>query len=45
MGGMLAATFLAVVFVPLFFVITQAISEFRPWKKRKTADSGDSGHA
>lgn len=44
MGGMLAATFLAVVFVPLFFVIIQGISEFRPWKK-KAADSGASEHA
>ncbi|GMW00388.1 MAG: multidrug efflux RND transporter permease subunit [Candidatus Hydrogenedentota bacterium] len=29
MGGMIAATFLAVFFVPLFFVIIQGISEFR----------------
>ncbi|MBI5092427.1 MAG: multidrug efflux RND transporter permease subunit [Candidatus Hydrogenedentes bacterium] len=33
MGGMLAATFLAVLFVPLFFVIIQKISEFRPWRR------------
>ena len=29
MGGMIAATFLAVVFVPLFFVLIQRITEFR----------------
>lgn len=29
MGGMLASTFLATVFVPLFFVVIQGISEFR----------------
>ena len=34
MGGMLAATFLAVVFVPLFFVIIQTISE---WGRKDTA--------
>jgi hydrophobe/amphiphile efflux-1 (HAE1) family protein len=45
MGGMLAATFLAVVFVPLFFVVIQSISEFRPWKKRKSTDSGVSDNA
>jgi len=45
MGGMLAATFLAVVFVPLFFVIIQAVSEFRPWKKHETADSGATNDA
>ena len=28
-GGMLSATFLAVFFVPLFFVIIQGLSEFR----------------
>ena len=38
MGGMIAATFLAVLFVPLFFVIVQKVSEFRPWKRRKAAD-------
>lgn len=32
-GGMLASTFLAVLFVPLFFVIIQRVSEFRPWKR------------
>ncbi|MCC6695997.1 MAG: multidrug efflux RND transporter permease subunit [Candidatus Hydrogenedentes bacterium] len=41
MGGMLAATFLAIVFVPLFFVVIQKISEFRPWKRSKpAADQG-----
>jgi multidrug efflux pump subunit AcrB len=38
MGGMIAATFLAVLFVPLFFVIVQKISEFRPWKRHKVVD-------
>ncbi|MBX7258218.1 MAG: multidrug efflux RND transporter permease subunit [Candidatus Hydrogenedentes bacterium] len=33
MGGMISATFLAVFFVPLFFVIIQGISEVRLWKK------------
>jgi len=33
MGGMLSATFLAIFFVPLFFVIIQWISEFR-WLKK-----------
>lgn len=36
-GGMLASTFLAVLFVPLFFVIIQGISEFRPWKRHREA--------
>lgn len=36
-GGMLASTFLAVLFVPLFFVIIQNISEFRPWKRERKA--------
>ncbi|MBI2424218.1 MAG: multidrug efflux RND transporter permease subunit [Candidatus Hydrogenedentes bacterium] len=35
MGGMLAATFLAVLFVPLFFVIIQYVTEFRPWRGRQ----------
>ncbi len=35
MGGMLASTFLAVLFVPLFFVVIQRVSEFRPWKRHK----------
>jgi hydrophobe/amphiphile efflux-1 (HAE1) family protein len=35
MGGMLAATFLAVVFVPLFFVIIQWLSEIRFRRKPK----------
>src|SRR5690606_35655759 len=33
-GGMIAATFLAVLFVPLFFVIIQKVTEFRPWRRR-----------
>ncbi|MCC6145558.1 MAG: efflux RND transporter permease subunit, partial [Candidatus Hydrogenedentes bacterium] len=35
MGGMLAATFLAVVFVPLFFVIIQWLAELPSRRKRK----------
>lgn len=38
MGGMLSATFLAVFFVPLFFVIIQRISEWR-WRKPKAVDA------
>jgi hydrophobe/amphiphile efflux-1 (HAE1) family protein len=34
MGGMLSATFLATIFVPLFFVIVQGASEFRFGRKR-----------
>jgi hydrophobe/amphiphile efflux-1 (HAE1) family protein len=34
MGGMLAATFLATLFVPLFFVVVQGMSEFR-FERRK----------
>ena len=35
MGGMLAATVLAVFFVPVFYVVMQSLSEFR---RRKTTD-------
>src|SRR5690606_22273753 len=35
MGGLIAATFLAIVFVPLFFVIIQWLSEIRIGSKRK----------
>lgn len=35
MGGMLAATFLAIFFVPLFFVLVQSVSEFRFRRKPK----------
>ncbi len=46
MGGMLAATFLAVVFVPVFFAVIQRISEFRPWKRRGVdADAGGTNDA
>ena len=38
MGGMLAATFLATIFVPLFFVLVQGASEFRFWRKPKSTD-------
>ncbi|MCL4217273.1 MAG: efflux RND transporter permease subunit, partial [Candidatus Hydrogenedentes bacterium] len=37
-GGMLAATFIATVFVPLFFVLIQGLSEFR-FGRRKHAES------
>lgn len=35
LGGMIAATFLAIVFVPLFFVIIQQITEFLSGRKPK----------
>ena len=38
MGGMLAATFLATVFVPLFFVIIQGASEWRPFRRKPHAE-------
>jgi multidrug efflux pump subunit AcrB len=38
MGGMLAATFLATIFVPLFFVLVQGASEFRFWRKPKPTE-------
>ena len=37
MGGMLAATFLAIFFVPLFFVLIQGLSEFRFGRKKPIA--------
>lgn len=40
MGGMFSATFLAIVFVPLFFVIIQTVSEFR-FRKPKKKGGGD----
>jgi len=42
MGGMLAATFLATFFVPLFFAIIQKVSEFR-FGKKGSPPPGDSG--
>lgn len=40
MGGMMAATFLAIFFVPLFFVIIQSVSEFRFGRRgKKTPDA------
>ena len=38
MGGMISATFLAIFFVPLFFVIIQKISEWR-WRKPKAPEA------
>jgi hydrophobe/amphiphile efflux-1 (HAE1) family protein len=43
MGGMLAATFLAIFFVPLFFVIVQSISEFRFRRKPKPVATPEKG--
>ncbi len=37
-GGMLASTLLAMLFVPVFFVLTQRLSEW--WRRRKTETPG-----
>lgn len=43
LGGMIAATFLAIIFVPLFFVIIQQISEFRIRRKPSPVEAIPSG--
>ncbi|MFT5728893.1 MAG: hydrophobe/amphiphile efflux-1 (HAE1) family protein [Desulforhopalus sp.] len=42
-GGMLSATFLAIFFVPLFFVLFEKVSEFRSKKSPHTAQLIDEG--
>jgi multidrug efflux pump subunit AcrB len=49
MGGMIAATFLAVFFVPLFFVMVQWVSEVRLRRKKRVTKAApvtdEDGHA
>lgn len=40
-GGMLASTFLAVLFVPVFYVVWQRLSESIAARKKKPASTGD----
>lgn len=42
LGGMIAATFLAIVFVPLFFVMIQQVTEFIFRKKPEDSEDGGS---
>ncbi len=44
MGGMIAATIIGVAFVPLLFVTVRRIFDWRPFKKKQTAD-GDGAAA